>query len=292
MGTHCSPRGVPLSTRGLGLPSTPTQGPAGWAQQPPSTGSCRPPRPGCACARCYTPTPWPPHLPLPHRPLGGCSHPALCSCTPLIKGSATLGCVTVPGMRDHRARDAACTPLPAPTACDPPAQAEGGRERRTLKSIYWCWPRSELLGLPRPWPRCCCGVHGWVEGGAPAMKSPRGASPAPPTPQPPAPRVQRGSSRGRGPGLAPFDVRFLSGSVPGTRGCSAAKGGIRAGWRGASRAKGGVTPGCPPLAPLQLPQQSPCHGGQLCSPSLAAGCDRAEPPPLLQAEQLPGKCTW
>lgn len=96
-----------------GCPASLRGDPHAGHQQRPRTGSCRPPQPGCACVRCYTPTPSPPHLPLPHRPLGGCSQPALCSWTPLIKGSATLGCVAGTGTRDHRAGGAACTPLPA-----------------------------------------------------------------------------------------------------------------------------------------------------------------------------------
>lgn len=121
------------------------QCPQAGAAEHPSTGTCTlgtsilpgqgaagPPRPGRACVRCYTPTPSPPHLPLPHRPLGGCSHPALCSWTPLIKGSATLGRVAATG--DEGPSCQGCCLHPA--ACEPPAQAEGHRERQTLKSIY------------------------------------------------------------------------------------------------------------------------------------------------------------
>lgn len=192
----------------LGTSSLPAQGAAGPPGQDVLVYGATPPP--------ITPSP-PPAPSAPRRALP----PGSLLLDPFNKGLSHRGCVA--GTGDEGPPCQGCCLHPA--ACGPPAQAEGGRERQTLKSIYWCWPWWELLRLPRPWPRCCCGVHGWVEGGAPAMKSPRGASLAPPTPQPPAPRVQRGSSRGRGPGLAPFDVRFLSGSVPGTRGCSAAKGG-------------------------------------------------------------------
>lgn len=47
--------------------------------------------------------------------------------------------------------------LPAP----PPNQAQRG----SSQSIYWCWPRSELLRLPLALAQTSlCGVHGWGEG--------------------------------------------------------------------------------------------------------------------------------
>lgn len=145
----------------------------------------------------------PPPPPPPSPPSAGAPNQPFAPGSPFNKGlGQPVAAWPVPGMWDHHAGGA----LPAHPPHAPPVQAERGRERQTLKSIYWCWPRSELLGLPRPWPRrCLWGAWRWWGGGTGYEKSQgseNGPPLPPPPPWPPAPRVQRGAARGGGPGVS------------------------------------------------------------------------------------------
>lgn len=192
---HCSTRG-----RGVLL----RHPPAGAAEHPssgickrgasilPAQGAAGPPRPGCAWVGCCA-SPPPPTLAslCPIAPSAGAAKLALCSWVPLCSRW------WVPARWGRHAGGSClhpCTPLPTR-----PRRRQRQRERETLKSIYWCWPRSELLGLPQPWPRHRLWGAWW---GMPATKSPRGASPAPPNHGPPAPVCKGGAARGGGPGVS------------------------------------------------------------------------------------------
>lgn len=83
-----------------------------------------------------------------------------------------------------------CTP-PCPHG---PGGGQREAERRPFKSIYWCRPRSELLGAPPALAQTS--LVGCVAGG-PLRKVPRERAGGPPL-QPPC--VQRRSSPGRGGG--------------------------------------------------------------------------------------------
>lgn len=136
----CSARGGScFGTHGLGLLSIPPRGPASWVPASSQDKGAAGPPPAGMCLVMVLHPPLTPRLSPPHRPLHWVFPTSALLLGPLlIKGSATCGHVACTGAVGPPHQGGPCL---HPTARMAPVQAERGRERQTLKSIYWCWQR-------------------------------------------------------------------------------------------------------------------------------------------------------